>query len=391
MSEYQYYEFQAVDRPLSQKEMAELRALSTRATITPHRFVNVYNWGDFRGDPTELTEKYFDAFVYAANWGTYQLMLRLPSRLLTPETVGPYCTSEWLTSHRSGDNLILGFLYNDESGEDDKGLGWVTDEQAASWLPGLLPLRAELAGGDLRCLYLGWLLCAECEMLEDDDIEPPVPLGLGQLSAAQRAFVEFFWIDQTLIEVAAERSAPLEVFSPSREQLEQWIHQIPDAEKDALLVRLAAGDDSHLGAELQQRFRRAAAAGSEQTTMAPASRRTVGELVSAADQRTEAKRREEAEREAQAKARRIAARARARAAHLDKLAIKQDETWRLVDVLIEEKRAKSYDQAATLLQDLHDVAVREEQTDRFNLRLTELRERNAKRLAMLKRLNQLGL
>lgn len=31
MSEYQYYEFQAVDRPLTGTEMAELRALSTRA------------------------------------------------------------------------------------------------------------------------------------------------------------------------------------------------------------------------------------------------------------------------------------------------------------------------------------------------------------------------
>src|SRR5947209_7352629 len=64
MSEYQYYEFQAVDRPLSKREMAELRALSTRATITPTRFVNFYNWGNFRGNPAALMEEYFDAFVY---------------------------------------------------------------------------------------------------------------------------------------------------------------------------------------------------------------------------------------------------------------------------------------------------------------------------------------
>jgi len=30
--------------------MAELRALSTRATITPVSFTNEYNWGDFKGD-----------------------------------------------------------------------------------------------------------------------------------------------------------------------------------------------------------------------------------------------------------------------------------------------------------------------------------------------------
>jgi hypothetical protein len=50
MSEYQYYEYQAIDRPLTKQEMAEVRSLSTRATITPTRFVNVYHWGNFKGD-----------------------------------------------------------------------------------------------------------------------------------------------------------------------------------------------------------------------------------------------------------------------------------------------------------------------------------------------------
>jgi len=48
MSEYQYYEFLTIDRPLTAKEMTELRALSTRATITPVSFTNKYNWGDFK-------------------------------------------------------------------------------------------------------------------------------------------------------------------------------------------------------------------------------------------------------------------------------------------------------------------------------------------------------
>jgi hypothetical protein len=40
MSEYQYYEFQALGRPLMQREMREPRNYSTRATITDTRFVN---------------------------------------------------------------------------------------------------------------------------------------------------------------------------------------------------------------------------------------------------------------------------------------------------------------------------------------------------------------
>ena len=33
MSEYQYYEFQAIDRPLTEREVATLRGFSSRATI----------------------------------------------------------------------------------------------------------------------------------------------------------------------------------------------------------------------------------------------------------------------------------------------------------------------------------------------------------------------
>jgi len=39
MAEYQYYEFLAIDRPLDARQLAELRALSTRARISPSRFV----------------------------------------------------------------------------------------------------------------------------------------------------------------------------------------------------------------------------------------------------------------------------------------------------------------------------------------------------------------
>jgi hypothetical protein len=61
MSEYQYYEFQALDRPLTQSEMGRLRTYSSRARITPTSFVNEYNWGNFKGDRREWMEKYFDA------------------------------------------------------------------------------------------------------------------------------------------------------------------------------------------------------------------------------------------------------------------------------------------------------------------------------------------
>jgi hypothetical protein len=69
VSEYQYYAFLALDRPLTGKQRAELRSISSRAEITATRFVNEYEWGDLKGDPREMVEQYFDAFLYLANWG----------------------------------------------------------------------------------------------------------------------------------------------------------------------------------------------------------------------------------------------------------------------------------------------------------------------------------
>jgi hypothetical protein len=73
VSEYQYYEFLAVDRALDAHQLDEVRAMSTPAHITPTSFVNTYHWGDFHGDPRRMVERYFDAFLHLTNWGTRQL------------------------------------------------------------------------------------------------------------------------------------------------------------------------------------------------------------------------------------------------------------------------------------------------------------------------------
>src|SRR5438067_1498164 len=137
MSEYQYYEFLALDRPLTQRQMAELRKLTTRAEITPNRLQNVYHWGDFKGDPLILMERYFDAHVYVTNWGTRQLMLGFPRSLLDLTITLPYEIEPGLEVHVKPARLILEFLDEDEEGGD-----W---EDGEGWMPSLIPLRAEIA------------------------------------------------------------------------------------------------------------------------------------------------------------------------------------------------------------------------------------------------------
>ena len=54
MSEYQYYEFLAIDQPLSNDQVAALRRISSRARITPVSFVNEYHWGDLKASPKDM-------------------------------------------------------------------------------------------------------------------------------------------------------------------------------------------------------------------------------------------------------------------------------------------------------------------------------------------------
>jgi len=99
VSEYQYYEFAALDHALDRRQQSELRAISTRALITPTGFVNTYEWGDLKADPRRLVERYFDAFLYLANWGTHRLMLRYRPRRWTRTSLH---STAWVTRRRCG-------------------------------------------------------------------------------------------------------------------------------------------------------------------------------------------------------------------------------------------------------------------------------------------------
>ena len=49
----------------------------------------------------------------------------------------------------------------------------------------------ELLAGDLRALYLLWLLSVQVGEVSDDAVEPPVPASLDALTGSQTALVDF--------------------------------------------------------------------------------------------------------------------------------------------------------------------------------------------------------
>jgi hypothetical protein len=363
--------------------MQELRSCSTRAVITRTRFTNHYEWGSFKGNPSAWMERYFDAFLYFANWGTRELMLRLPRRLLDLATAQAYCGAESAAARAKGEHVILEFRAEDESGTWIEE--WIEEEGGDGTLASLVPLRADIAGGDLRALYLGWLLCAQAGELDEDEEKPPCPPGLGQPTAALKALVDFLRIGRDLLAVAAAGSAEAEPAVPIR-GVKRWVAGLPDTEKTTLLVRLIEGE-AHLRAELVRRLResRATSAGAE------AGRRTVGELLAAGTRRAEERRRREAERAALERAKQEREAAEARERYLGALGQREAEMWQKVDALVATKQPGRYDEAVRLLKDLRDVATRAGRQVEAETRLARLREQHAKKPSFLARLKAADL
>ena len=150
MSEYQYYEFLAVDRPLTTQEMAALRERSSRAHITPVSFANSYNWGDLKGDPRDWMKRYFDLHVYLAYWRTAIFMLRLPRQVFDSTVFHAFTADGVFEVEATPSHRVLVWTLEDAEDSD-----CFVHEGGEGWMSRLAPLREELLRGDLRGLYVG--------------------------------------------------------------------------------------------------------------------------------------------------------------------------------------------------------------------------------------------
>jgi hypothetical protein len=356
MSEYQCYEFVALDRPLTAKQMAELRAISTCAEISPTRFWNEYQWGDLKADPAKLMERYFDAHLYFANWGTHRLMLRIPKARADLKALKPYFGNGHAARLTSVGNHVLLDIGSDTEEPE-------YDEQSQGSLAALSPLRAELMRGDMRPAYLAWLLAVNTDDVDDDAKEPPVPAGLAELTAAQEAMVELLRIDVDLVAAAASGSSAATEDGP---WFRRWLAALSAKDKDAWLRRAADEPDLALGGDLLRAFR--ATNNGERS----GARRTVGELRALAEAQRAEREKAEAARAKKAKAAADAARQR----HLTKLARNVDGAWAKLEKLVEASR---YDEALTLAVDLRALATRDGTAAGFDKRFKAMRKRQLRR------------
>lgn len=172
-----------------------------------------------------------------------------------------------------------------------------------------------------------------------------------------------------------------------KRRLDKELHlSLPEGEKDHLLIRIAAGEESHPRADLLRRFSEANPAPRPE----PAARRTVVELIAAAARRSEERNRRRAEREKRDRKRREREDARVRERRLNELAAREDWTWHRVDELIAERKPAAYEEAVPLFSDLWELARRGGRTCAVEERIRALRVEHARKARFLDRLDRAG-
>ena len=378
MSEYQYYEFAAIDKPLTGTEMAELRAVSTRAVITPSGFTNHYEWGDLKSDPADWMQRYFDAFVYSANWCSCHVSLRLPKAVFRKAELDAFIRSAVLSIDSTDAHWIFSWTL-EESEDYDR----FAEDDGSGWMRRLIPLRDELMRGDLRPLYLGWL--AAGDELNDDTLEPEVPSGLADLSPAQQALIEFLEIDPDLLEAASMGSATAAPAHDEILQITTWMETWQTVDMQDVLKAIATGRGQE--AERQVKSHYAAWLKSQRPASSEAPQRKVVELRELAQSTGERRR----AREAEAHAKRETERRQKREAELRRIMSTPDTYWREADTQASRGSASGYEKTVDMLKVLAEGYALVAGPEAFERQLRRFLVPHAKRSALLRRLADAGL
>ena len=372
MSEYQYYEFISIDRPLTKTEIEKVDSWSSRARVSAHSAIFTYSYGDFRQDEEKALAAYFDMMFYTANWGSKRLMFRFPKDAIDAAVIKKYCnnSSDYLRFWLFGDYYLLDIhLY------DDDGDGFWIDEDTSE-AASLLPLRAAILTGDYRCLYMAWLYFSvqspEDIYSDDEDdydeedgdgpnlkaLEPPVPANLDKLDSALDAFAyTFLGLEDALLAAAAEASPKAALKSEFDEKkMLAAIKTLPEELKNNYLLRLAQNEPS-LSAKLLKLLQTNEPKGVQNTGKA----RTIGEILNRSlkiEHEMNKKVKEEWEKTYKAK--------------MVKIKSEEETLWKSVEFNISQKKKPNYKIAVDMLKDLKELAVYENRFEFFVERLNEL-------------------
>lgn len=378
MSEYQYYEFAAIERQLTKAEMAKLRAISTRAVITPTSFSNHYEWGNLKASPAEWMQRYFDAFVYTADAYSRWLSLRVPLNTFARGALKPFALRQSLTYKATMTHWIIDWSLDDSEYHED-----FAEDDGRGWMQRLVPLRDELLRGDLRPLYLGWL--AGADTLQDEAQEPLPPPGLAQLTPAQQALAEFLEVDVDLLEAAASASAAATMDRDEEQRIGAWLDGWQAQDMKDVLTRIALGQGQDAERRVKSHF--AAWLKVQRPSSAALPRRRLAELRALAQSACEIRQ----AREAKARAKQDAARQRQREAVLRRLMACPDKQWKMAHAQAGRGVATGHDRAVRILCELAEGYALVSSREAFDQELQRFLVPHARSNALLRRLATAGL
>src|SRR2546428_7337874 len=375
MSEYQRYEFMTIDRPLTRGQLDAVNALSSHIEASSTHALIEYHWGDFKHDPIDVLHKYFDGFLYWANWGSPQLAFRFPHGILPADLIDGYDLDDFVTFTRYPDYDILNIHVGEMEAPDE----WIDYE-----LGSLIAMRDELMEGDLRALYIVWLAGQrmiegynEEEDEEDDEEEdyeisvPPVPPAFGTLTAAQQALAELLRVPHELL-VATARHSKAAVPSTG-DDVAAWVKLLPPDRQNDYLVRLAYNEPG-LSRLLVRELREL---GQDKTRVTP----PTGEHVTYATLLAESK-----AIEAQLEREKREQEQLARQRHLQDIHDHQDDYWHQVDLAVTRGTGPGYDEAVRVLIELREAAEQFKETREFQERFRAWVRPHLRRPAFVKRL-----
>ena len=350
MSEFQYVAFQAVDRPLDDRELAFAERQSTRADITRWKMSVEYNYSSFRGDVNGLLRRGYDVFLQYTNYGDREIRIRLPYGLPFKKKLhSRYIDGQHLTwtSDTKGPGGILGLHPFHETGDLEQV--W----EFESYLDVVVQIRNRLINGDLRALYLLWLCAADDDYNAPEEIaEPPVPHGIAELADHSGELLEFYGLDPLLLQAAGKDLDAVPPEQAAEKPVQAWAKSLKTQQARDLLVDLLTKDTAGLKARLLAEVRDAQPQATWPTTDL---QRTFAELLTQAELLRSAAEKKAATKAA-AKAKRDAAQAeKKRQARMIEMSKAPKKWLGTVEQLVEQRGTDNYEAAADILFDLREA------------------------------------
>ena len=254
MSEYQYYEFHAIDQPLDSEELESVGKMSSRVRLTPRKAIFTYSYSDFRYDEEAVLVDYFDFMLYLANWGSKRMMMKFPAELVDYDFLKKYEMS--VEADYEQDVRILkrsGFVLVDVKYSEEDGSGWIEEDYGYDFLN----IRNEIMNRDYRSLFIIWLRFLE-DFYKSYEFDPDysfdsrlIPSNLGQLSASGYAVKEFYRVNQDWLDVMRSYSGK------SVQKTVDWEAQILKMSPNSMAtyLKMILRDEPNLKARLMKELK----------------------------------------------------------------------------------------------------------------------------------------